>query len=52
MVNGRAALGSYRYVVRDCRGRTVGQGKLRLTPGAHALPVPPSGLLALERTGN
>jgi alpha-galactosidase len=52
MVSGRAPFGSYRYVVRDCRGRTVGQGKLRLGPGAHAVAVPPSGLLALERTGN
>jgi alpha-galactosidase len=45
------ALGSYRYVVRDCRGQTVKQGTLRLGPGAHVLNVPPSGLVALERTG-
>ncbi len=50
LVTGSAAPGSYRYLVRDCRGRTVSQGQLQLTLGAHALPVPPSGLLSLERT--
>jgi alpha-galactosidase len=41
--------GLYRYRVRDCRGREVARGRRRLDAGVHALPVPPSGLLALEK---
>jgi alpha-galactosidase len=45
-----ADLGTYRYTISDCQGRTVKTGQVRLRKGALALPVPPSGLLALERT--
>jgi alpha-galactosidase len=51
VVAGKQALGSYRTTVRDCRGRVVKQGTLRLVPGAQVVPVPPSGLLVLERAG-
>ena len=51
-VGGKSPLGNYRYTVRDCRGQTVKQGTIRLVPGAQVVPVPPSGLLALERTGS
>jgi alpha-galactosidase len=50
-VAGKKALGSYKYTVRDCRGRTVKQGTMRLAPGVASVAVPPSGILALERTG-
>jgi len=42
-------LGRYRYTARDCLGRVVKAGETRLAAGASELPVPPSGLLALER---
>ena len=41
--------GGYRYTVRDCQGRLVGQGEKRLGPGPSSFTVPVSGLLALER---
>jgi alpha-galactosidase len=44
-----ADLGPYRYTVRDCQGRTVKTGQVNLGKRAVALPVPPSGLLALEQ---
>jgi alpha-galactosidase len=50
-VAGKKALGSYKYTVRDCRGRSVKQGTMRLAPGVAAVAVPPSGILALERAG-
>jgi alpha-galactosidase len=42
-------LGSYRYSVRDCQGRSVATGRLRLNRGATRVSVPVSGVLALER---
>jgi alpha-galactosidase len=46
-----AALGKYRYVIRDCLGKTTKQGQIQLRKGAVDFTVPPSGLLALERIG-
>jgi alpha-galactosidase len=58
VVNGRSSdnvvlvadkpLGSYRYVIKDCRGRTIKQGTTRLAATV-SFKVPPSGLLSLER---
>ena len=44
-------LGNYRFVVRDCQGRQVNAGTVRLVEGAVTLEVPVSGLLSLERLG-
>jgi hypothetical protein len=44
-------LGKYRYVIRDAQGKEVKKGQLQLRKGAVELTVPPSGLIALERTG-
>ena len=49
VINAREDLGSYWYEVHDARGRQVGTGTVTLEPGAHALSVPPSGLLSLTR---
>jgi alpha-galactosidase len=43
-------LGSYRYVIRDCQGRSMKSGKVILRKGPVSFAVPPSGLLALEGT--
>jgi alpha-galactosidase len=43
-------LGDYRFTVLDCRGRTVTSGRTRLAKGVATFDVPPSGMLALERT--
>ena len=42
-------LGPYRYIIRDCQGRTVGTGRTRLDAGSRDFKVPVSGLLSLER---
>jgi alpha-galactosidase len=42
-------LGRYRYSVRDCQGRAAGSGDVDLRAGAHAIKVPVSGLLSLQR---
>lgn len=42
-------LGVWNLSVRDTRGNLVTAGSVRLTGGAHALDVPPSGLLSLWR---
>jgi alpha-galactosidase len=42
-------LGQYRYVVRDCQGKQVSTGAVRLAPAAVTIDVPVSGLVALER---
>lgn len=42
-------LGSYRATVRDCQGAVVRTETVRLAAGAHALTVPVSGLVSLER---
>jgi alpha-galactosidase len=47
-----AELGKYKYVIRDCRGRTVKQGQVALRKGAVDFTVPASGLIALERAGS
>jgi alpha-galactosidase len=41
-------LGPYRYDVKDCRGRVVKSGVVRLDRGVVSLDVPASGLLALQ----
>ncbi len=40
---------TYRYQVRDCLGRAVAHGEVRLTQDALEVTVPVSGLLSLER---
>jgi alpha-galactosidase len=42
-------LGTYRYTIRDCQGKTVGSGQARLDKGVRDFDVPVSGLLSLER---
>jgi alpha-galactosidase len=42
-------LGSYRYVVSDCRGKAIKKGQLKLSKGSVEIAVPPSGMVALER---
>jgi alpha-galactosidase len=42
-------LGRYRYVVRDCQGRAVESGDVKIPTGPRAFAVPVSGLLTLER---
>jgi len=44
-----AKAGTYRYQVRDCLGRAVAHGELRLGPDPLELTVPVSGLVSLER---
>jgi alpha-galactosidase len=44
-------LGPYRYLVRDCEGRTVNSGTVTLVQGAVTIDVPVSGLLSLEKEG-
>ncbi|HEX6739668.1 MAG TPA: glycoside hydrolase family 36 protein, partial [Vicinamibacteria bacterium] len=43
------ALGSYRYLVRDCQGRIVKRGQAALSAGVHSFRVPPSGVIAFEK---
>ena len=42
-------LGTYRYEIRDCLGRTVTQGQTTLRKGLVELDVPLSGLVSFER---
>jgi alpha-galactosidase len=42
-------LGMCRRTVRDCQGRVVATGEVRLGSGAHAFEVPVSGLLSLDK---
>jgi alpha-galactosidase len=42
-------LGTYRYTIRDCQGKAMGSGLVRLDKGARDFKVPVSGLLSLER---
>ena len=42
-------LGTYRYEIRDCLGRTVTQGQMTLGKGLVELDVPLSGLVSFER---
>ncbi|WP_246120383.1 glycoside hydrolase family 36 protein [Cohnella terricola] len=41
--------GSRTMTVRDCLGTVVLRSELRLLPGVHRLPVPPSGTVSLTR---
>ena len=43
------AAGTYRYDVRDCQGRVVRSGELRLGPSPVEIEVPVSGLVSLQR---
>jgi alpha-galactosidase len=45
----RQDLGTYRYTIRDCQGKAVGSGQVRLDKGTRDFNVPVSGLLSLER---
>jgi hypothetical protein len=45
----RQDLGTYRYTIRDCQGKAVGSGQVRLDKGTRDFKVPVSGLLSLER---
>jgi len=49
VIDAAADLGSYRFTVRDARGREVDSGTIALRAGPHVFDVPPAGLLALER---
>lgn len=40
--------GSRQLHIRDCRGQSVQQGELTLSPGLHALTVPPAGIVTLH----
>jgi alpha-galactosidase len=51
VLSAAAAQGRYRYLIRDCQGRTVKQGVSDLRAGVVEFRVPPSGLLSLERQG-
>jgi alpha-galactosidase len=42
-------LGTHRFTVKDCRGRVVQTGQVRMARGAREFTVPVSGLLTLER---
>lgn len=42
-------LGEYRFSVRDCQGRVVREGTMKLGKGLVEIDVPLSGLVALER---
>jgi alpha-galactosidase len=42
-------LGSYRYTIRDCQGRVVKSGEVRLGRVVVEFPVPVSGVLEMEK---
>jgi hypothetical protein len=44
-----AMLGRYTYSIRDCQGRLVRSGDVRLDRGLMDFEVPMSGVLTLER---
>ncbi|HEX2452705.1 MAG TPA: hypothetical protein VHI99_03345, partial [Vicinamibacterales bacterium] len=44
-----ANLGRYAYSIRDCQGRLVRSGDVRLDRGLMDFEVPMSGVLTLER---
>jgi alpha-galactosidase len=46
------ALGSHRFRTRDALGRVVSEGSIALDAGAHAIDVPPAGILELVRPEN
>jgi hypothetical protein len=49
VLSGEQDLGTYRYDVRDCQGRNVKSGQVRLAKGLVQLEVPVAGMVALER---